>query len=359
MWSNNPDTAFFIERYNFLMNREVDFEFVPNLVEALTQQRVEADLVIGSYVNTPTATAQMAAIESERIGGSGGAVWVPLAFSLPTIVYESEGLAGEAGPSITLSELGDLLYGTNSSDQIEHPLFLLTYPEDTAWVFLRSLGLVVTGDQDGAPMIDEETLRSSLSDIRAWQERYHGSPQREREYRDHYLYEPWPRLLEKDRIDALYLPSDLLLSWDYIAEEKWGFSVLTMEDGSYFALDNVVFAGIPEATEIKRDAQALLNWLTDPEVQIDLISQKLVQRIDSFGLFGGFSTNTQVTTAMLEEIYPDMDTHLINPEDVVLPAEQPRYWNEALARVVYPALDSSEPVDLGAELSRWYRQRGD
>lgn len=359
VWSNNPDTAFFIERYNFLMDKEVDFEFVPNLVEALTQQRVHADLVVGSFVNTPTATARMSTIDFDGSGVPTGTVWLPLAFSLPTIVYDAGGPLASAGPALTFAEIGERLYGAETVDTIEHPLFLYSYPEDASWVFLRSLGLTVTGDNNGDPSIDEAVLRRGLSEIRRRQERYHGSIRREQEYRDQYLSEPWARLLEKERIAALYLPSDRLLGWDFIAERRWDFSVLTREDGRYFALDNVVYVGIPKETELSREARALVIWLADPDVQLDLIAQKLVQRIDSFGLFGGFSTNQRVTTVMIEEIYPGLAAHFFPPETVVLPGEHPRYWDEALERVVYPALDSPEPVDLRQELSRWYRQRGD
>ena len=341
------------------MDQDVDFEYVPNLVEALTQQRVAADLVVGSFVNTPTVTTRMASLEPGIPGASPGSVWLPLAFSVPTIVYESDGPLADTDRTLAFDDLGNLLYGSDTHEDIEHPRFLLAFPSGTSWVILRSLGLNVTGDPNGDPLIDEAEITGGLETIRQWQERYHGSPQREREYRDHYLSEPWPRLLEKGRIDALYLPSDTLLGWDFVAEERWRFSILTLPDDTYFALDNVVYAGIPQASEIKGDALALLAWLADPDVQIDLISQKLVQRIDSFGFFGGFSVHERVTTSMMEDIYPGLAAHLFSPVDVILPEEQPRYWNEALERVVYPALDSPSSVDLRDELSRWYRQRGD
>lgn len=360
VWSNNPDTAFFIERYNFLMDTEVDFEYIPNLVEAITQQRVEADLVIGSWVNTPTVNALMIPITSA--GGSNSrpnTAWVPLAFTLPAIVYDSSGPLSSMGPVITLTELGTSLYGSDSAEEIQHPLFLPSYPPETSYVILRSLGVDFGADSNGNPVIDESTLRAGLDRLRNWQTRYHGSIDREHEYRERYLYEPWPRLLEKGRIETAYLPSDTLLGWDFFAEERWDFSFLGGEDGGLFALEDVVYAGIPLTTDAERDARAILAWLSDPDVQIDLVGQKLVQRIDSFGFFGGFSTNERVNRTMFEEIYPGLAAHRFSPEAVRLPSERARYWDEALLRVVYPALDSTQAVQLGSDLTRWYRQRGD
>lgn len=341
------------------MNEKVDFEYVPNLVEAMTQRRVEADLIVGSWINTPTVTELMAPVSGVAAAISSDGVWVPLAFTLPTIVYETDGELGEAGATVTLDELGRILYGDGEVPENAPLRFVPSYRDGTPYVLLRSLGLVIGTDTEGDPIIDRSSLATHLETLRAWQTRYHRSLAAEHAYRERYLYEPWQRLLEKDRLEAVYLPSDQLLSWDFHAEERWAFSFLVDEDGSFFALDGVVYAGIPLSTDAERGATALLAWLTTPDVQIDLVGQKLVQRIDSFGLLGGFSTNERVNDAMLEEIYPGLSSHRFSLDRVRLPDQRARYWAEALERVVYPSLDSIEEVDLAAELARWYRQRGD
>jgi hypothetical protein len=47
VWSNVSDTAFFVERYNLVSDTPVHFRYIENLTETLTQETIEADLVIG------------------------------------------------------------------------------------------------------------------------------------------------------------------------------------------------------------------------------------------------------------------------------------------------------------------------
>ncbi len=351
LWSNEPDAAFFVERYNYLSDDSVEFEYVENIVEAITQRRDIADVVVGSWVNTPVVSDRMAVLEEDDR-------WIPLAFALPTIAYPAGGaLSGRE--RVTLSEIGELTYADTPPDQIANLAFLPSYGRETSWVLLRSLGLSIAGDATGDPILETDRLSQHLSTLRDWQNQYHGSIAREHNYRDRYLYEPWNQLLEKNRLEALYISSEELLDWEFFARSRWEFSYLTDGEGGLFALDGVVYAGIPAGSDQIQRSRNLIRWLRDPEVQIALIEQKLIQRIDSFGLFGGFSMAQEVNDQILMELYPHLDDRRFLVSEVRLPEQRPRYWNEALDQVVFPFLVTPESGDLTAELRRWYRQRGD
>ena len=67
VWSNVTDTAFFVERYNLLSDRPVHFRYIENLSETLTQETIEADLIVGRWVNT-------AGVNTRMIGGDRFAI---------------------------------------------------------------------------------------------------------------------------------------------------------------------------------------------------------------------------------------------------------------------------------------------
>lgn len=362
VWTNDPDAAFFLEQYSAATDRVVHLRFVPNLTAELTQQRVDADLVIGRWINNPPVHAVLQDLAEDR-------VLHPLAFSLGAVVYNREITEPLPPFSVSLAVLGESVQplGTLEATADLPPMrIVLSTQEALLYEQLRIAGLKPLPDGAGSTLWDGEIHDTVMSDIRSLQEGWNESAAAERAYTEQYLYEPWFRLLETGRVLAVFRRSDELFSWEFFERRPWDFRWLSREDGSLLVLENVVYAGIPLASRRRTAALHLLGWLDDPGNQIRLMQKKIDHGIDTFGLFGGFSLHDETNEGMARTIRPLLLDRLPAVDTLVFPGPRPRYWDEARQEVVLPYLRSAARSDtlptgaaLGERLHRWYSQRGD
>lgn len=363
VWSNDPDTAFFVERYQLETGNPVRFRFVRNLTEELTQQRVDADLVVGRWINNPPVHSVLRDLPE-------GANLRPLAFSLGAVVFVPSRIEPLPPFQVTMEELGtDLrLRGTAGvePEALDPMRFTLANQPALQYHILRMSGLAPIPDTLRHARWDAELHDQGFQIIRQWQNRWNSGPEEEQLYVERFLYEPWFRLLDTERVLAVYKPSQELFSWYFFEEDQWDFRWVADEDGELLALENVVYGGIPQTATRRSEAQNLLNWLSNPAVQVQLVQDKLDNHVDSFGLFGGFSLNGEANERIAREIRPVLMGRLPDPETVRFPAPRPRYWDEAREQVVEPfllnAVRQTSPPDGAAlvrSLARWYDQRGD
>ncbi|TVR72383.1 MAG: hypothetical protein EA427_03340 [Spirochaetaceae bacterium] len=360
VWSNVPDTAFLVELYNAERDQPVHFRYISNLTEALTQQRVDADVVIGRWVNNPPARAVM-------IRDGDNDPWTPLAFNLGTIVFDASRVRLAPDLSVTPEELGEnlRLLRDNPDDDPPPMRFVPSLSARFLYEMVRIGGVVPEPFPEGGPRWSAENYDRAFEGVREWQERWNGSAREEREYRERFLYEPWYRLLENQRVLAVYLPSNQFLDWSFFAGSSLDFRWLRDGEGLVRVLEDVVYAGIPEASASRNRARQFISWIRETETQVSLMEHKIEQRIDTFGVFGGFSTEPEVNRRMGREIYGELAGRIPEPDMLALPGPRPRYWDEALEAVVHPYLaaaaggSDSDGEQLGRQLRRWYDQRGD
>lgn len=386
VWSNTIDAAFFVERYNAVFDRDARFVAVDRLTEAITQQPPEADVIIGRWIRVPSVNALMMPVReyaetddaattrsrSDRIrlavpDDLVDEFWIPLSFTLPTIVFDPERARLPDGVTTSLAQLGDALQPNDGVDGAPFR-FVASADPPTVYALMRSLGTRVRADPVGDPAWEREALQRAATALRDWQAEWNVSPSDESLYRERYLYERWQRHLETERLLAVYLPSNEAFTWRFFAEPRYDFRILAADDGSVAANEDVVYAGIPLAAERRAEATRFIEWLTTPAVQVELVADKLEQRVDTFGLFGGLSTIPTANRAIFSELYPTLAGRVPSVENVAFPDVLPRYWDEALEAVVLPTLleqfgtaaqpGATESV-LRDRLDRWYLQRGD
>ena len=362
VWSDVGEMAFVIERYNHIHEREVRFVPIDNLTQALTQRSPEADLVVGRWVNTPLVnrlilpyrstlpSESYQAVDSRLLEVSGP--WVPLSFNLPALYTRVETpLPGDPLRS-SLADMGTLYGETGATLH-----FVPSLTPDTMYAVQRSLGFSVSVS-NGEPLI--RGLDSAMATVREWQNTYNGGLAAESAYIQRLLYERPERLLETGRTSVAYAASNRLLDWDFTGRRRYHFRWLASPDGTIHANEDVVYAGVPESSTRREAATQLLRFLLDPRAQQDLMTAKLAARVDSFGIYDGFSTLAEVNRFLAGEIIPDLAGRVPAPGSIVFPATLPRYWNEARTAVVAPfMIQSPDPEGLGSGLARWYNQRGD
>lgn len=363
IWSNVPDTAFLVELYNSDADQPVRFRYVENLTEALTHQRVDADIVIGRWVNNPPTRALM-------VNNDDRQPWEPIAFNLGTVVFDGAHARLSPDFAVTLDEIGgNLRPRADSSDAPPETMrFVPTLSPRFLYEMVRIGGAEPEPAPGGGARWDADAFNPAFQAIRDWQTRWNESPVAEQEYRERYLYEPWYRLLDNRRVLGVYLPSNRLFDWSYFAGTTLDFRWLSDNAGMIPVLEDVVYVGIPLASTRRTQAYRFITWTTDPENQIRLMHHKTDQRIDSFGVFGGFSTRAETNRRMVREIHTSLAGRIPDPSSLVFPGPRPRYWDEALEAVIYPflarsftttSLESDGSDQLQRELQRWYNQRGD
>lgn len=371
VWSNVPEVAFLVERYNHDTESAVRFRYVSNLAESLTQQYPEADVVIGRWINTPPVNALMVNT-AEYVGAIGGdrippelrtisPQWLPLSFNLPTIVARGDTWSDESVRTVTLAELANLA----AADGGPLPFAPLS---DSAGVYavVRSLGFVPEVGPSGEPDWNPARLTGAIAALREWQETANGGFAAESAYIERYLYDPPHRQLETRRVRTYYGSSERVFTWRFFDDRRHAFRWLTGPDGRIYAGENVVYGGIPEASTRRAAARRFLQWIVDPAVQRSYVAEKIDARVDSFGFLDGFSTIDAVNRSIGAEIYPQLLGRVPRATVVEFSGALPRYWNEAREVIVEPYLVETlqEPVSdpdpvLRTALDAWYRQRGD
>ncbi len=361
VWSNIAETAFLVERYNFLHDEDVRFRFVENLTESITQQRPEADVVIGRWVNTPPVNALMRTHETYLSAAADvppidlGPYWIPLSFNLPAIVMEPDVAEQLPEFAVSLEDISQLY--TSETPPIH---FAPTADPQSMYALHRSLGFFPGVDAEGAPTWDDAQLSQAVSRIRDWRAEHNGTAQEEENYIERYLYERPLQHLEKDRLSVVYRDSKDLFTWRFFDERDVTFRWLSAPDGQLYANENVVYGGVPTTSERSGAAARFLTWTLDRETHVSIMRSKLQARIESFGFLEGLSLHESVNRRLVEEIYPELAGRLPHPGAVTFSGPLPRYWDEARRDVVDPYLQRETESDrLRAALSLWYRQRGD
>jgi hypothetical protein len=228
------------------------------------------------------------------------------------------------------------------------------------YAIYRSLGFTPGVDETGTPQWQRRDVQRAIDTMTEWLTDQYGSPEAERSYVQEFLYDPPLRRIEANRIGAAYLDSATLFSWSFLEDRRLDFRWLADDQQQITVTDNIVYAGIPADSDAPSAATALLNWLTTSSVQVELIEAKIDARIDTFGFLDGFSTIPDVNTEMILSIYPRLIGRVPAPGVLKVPGTQPRYWNEAVDRIVAPFFTNpGDAADLERQIHRWYLQRGD
>ncbi|MFP4211506.1 MAG: hypothetical protein ACLFR8_09705, partial [Alkalispirochaeta sp.] len=369
VWSNDPDTAFFVERYNLDAEEPIHLRYVENLSEALTQERAGADVVIGRWVNTPTVNRLMLPVAEhvvprerpsdpadadprrrgvaipESFSGISTA-WVPLAYTLPAVVYATDRTYLAEPFAVSFPDLVDATEGPITAGDPPPPVFAPA--ADTAGIYAvyRSLGFETTTTAEGAPTWRQEDLERSIGIVTDWTTDHFGSPEAEQSYIEEFLYDPPLRLLETGRIALVYRNSASLFTWSFFEDHRFDFRWLATPEGPIRINEDIVYVGIPANSSRRDEAVDFVQWITAPSVQVELIRQKSEAGIDTFGFFGGFSTIPEVNTEIAATLYPRLADRVPAPGILLPPKVHPRYWNEAIHQIVAPFL--LDPSDAAA-----------
>ena len=381
LWTDQPDMALIVEIYNASHDTAVTLRYHNRLASALIQEAPEADIVVGTFLNTSSTVGLFSSLRTVYDGleeepfpalvsttfVDSDPVLLPLAFGLPAIAINPEAAVRTSPVTITMEEIERNAGKYNrftASGEARRLAFVPMLDPTAKYVLLRILGTDFTAGEGPVDVAwDNERLGTDTETLFEWTTRICGSRESEHLFLDKYLYDPIPRQFERNRIAFAYFSSPSLLAWndDVTTDFRW----LADADRRVPVLEDIVWAGIPATAGRPDRADEFLKWLMDPETQEQIIRVKIERRIERFGLFGRLSTIDTVNRLYLAALYPRLQGRILSWERYIVPRRLPRYWDEALDAVLIPLLANPE-VDregvsgrLEGRLSQWYLQRGD
>ncbi len=379
IWTDQPEMAFVSEVFNVTGDLQAEVRFKPNLAAAFAREEMDADLVVGEFINTPVVTARLLAlddliaglgerplpalIESSRHGDTTRLV--PLAYELPMILVNPRVNLRLRDTFISTEEIltNSRKFSRFDDDRPIRLGFIPGYDPLARYYLLRLRGVEFAASLEQQVRWDTAILDLESDWLDRWSAAIAGSRAAEAAFIERYLYDPPARQLERNRIAFAYSASSDQLDWQRRLDA--GYRWLASQDNRVPILDTVVWAGIPVESRRERSAMAFLEWFFSPATQEDLILKKIEHRILRFGYFGGFSTLGSVNRDVLARVYPEIRGQIV--PDILLdaPPQLPRYWNEAVEEVLVPLLNDQmiDASDLSSEvraaMNTWYLQRGD
>jgi hypothetical protein len=358
--TDRAELAAYVERFNA---RQDSYHVQVQYSESPAQSVLDgaaADIVVGEFLASPQlldrfdSTADI--IKPGRIEPSWfypgllsmgtkdtRPVLIPISFDLPAIVYSRPSLPTEL-PSlvIPLDLLRSLAAAFNSPGKTGMAAmgFSPLWNEEYLCAAAALFGARFRPGRGGLPAFDAEGIGKTREHVRGWLTQVNGSPEKDREFADRNLVQPYYKLLATQKIlfalvpfaDFFSLPEDKRRDLDF----RW------LSNGNLIpAMDNVLFAGVLRSGGNKRGAKAFLEWFFNLQNQRSFLEVAQSRRIGVFAVSNGFSALKAINDKDLPQKYPILPGH-IPPENMLLfPETQADNWVKVRGEVILPWLAAS------------------
>lgn len=368
--SSSPDVAFLAEWFNVSQSQyRVIFNFASDSRETLNQ-RLFPDLIIDTnlqdtllsvdYHTLPSSLANPKTVYPDLLqpGKTGNRQkLLPLAFNLPLIAYAHTPGKDEFPLFQSFNELADNAAAYNRRNQWEYTRmgFSPLWDADCLFLAYRQFGLQFIPMSKGF-YADGASLQKAQQRLDAWIQTTVGNLPLEKIYRDKYHRYPGYLLLEHNQALFYYYDTKTFFQIPPEHRAKLAFSWIGT-DNRVPALEEVLFAGIPQHGNAKKGALAFLQWIQSPENQRRFIRKKNELGIDGFGLLGGFSSLIEVTEDFFPLVYPILDSKLPAADQIAfsvdLPLQLIEAKNEIIKNWMMKKAQGINEWDLNMEIDRW------
>ncbi|GAB6089032.1 hypothetical protein JCM12856_06250 [Spirochaeta dissipatitropha] len=298
-----------------------------------------------------------------------GRTMLPVAFSLPVMVWHGQKWNREPPLTIGLNQLAELNrleYETVANERRLtrtgfSPLWNRNFP---LW-YMRSQLIKLAFSAPRSPAWHSDEVIDSIIELRDWIEQS-GSEIRElNRFRDTYMYPPYYALLRQGRID--YYPVDLREYQRLPGDLKQDLDFAWFgNQGKIPVLPNMIYAAIPAESRQKKAAEAFLKWLSLEDSQRALIEHTISQGLPLFGLFGGLSAIVKTNEQAIPHYFPEMYGKAPVASRLIFPPLLPSYWRDLENNVLAPAIremleSPQEPRQelLESRIQSWIDARGE
>ena len=208
---------------------------------------------------------------------------------------------------------------------------------------------------------NDENLEKTVSSIKDWIKTVNKGMDAEREFEEKFLYDPMPKLINQGRIAFAYSDINSFFTLPPEKRENLDFRWLSSGDKVY-ALNSILFAGIPKNAEHKKEAGVFLSWFFKTETQEKLLEASMHKRIRIFGIGQGFSSLKTVNNTVLPKLYPALMGHIPPENAIVYPFPVPANWPVIKDQIIKPWLlekitaEDPQNRELKDAVTNWERQ---
>lgn len=298
-----------------------------------------------------------------------GRTMLPIAFSLPVMVWHGHNWNREPPLTIGLNQLAELNrleYETVANERRLtragfSPLWNRHFP---LW-YMRSQLIQLAFSAPRSPAWSTDELLASISELRNWIEQSGSDIGELNRFTDTYMYPPYYALLRQGRID--YYPTDLREFQRLPGDLKQNLDFAWFgNQGKIPVLPNVIYAAIPAESRQKNSAEAFLTWLSSEENQRALIEYTISQGLPLFGFFGGLSANIKTNEQIIPHYFPEMYGKAPVASRLIFPPLLPSYWRDLETNVLAPTIlemleSAQDPQQelLDVRIQSWINARGE
>ncbi len=384
LWTNRPEIAAYVEEFNAIHSKtKVEIEYRENPGESLKTAAVSPDIVFDEYLNAaatfPLFTPLDSLFKKEKIDktlfyhdllteGSldGHQVLLPVSFNLPLIFFKKNSDSSFIVPFfMNLDTLRNASQAANKKNKKNHTVEGFSPLWDTEMLF-QITRLYNTDFKQTHSFItwNNENLVKSTQFIQNWILSVNGGLIQEREFREKYLYDPKPNLIEEGRISFAYANLTSFFALPPEKRKNLDFRWLS-HNNQVHVLQNVLYTGIPKSAVNKRDAEIFLSWFFKRETQKKFLEATIHKRIRIFGIGQGFSSLREINNNELPKLHPALMGHIPPEAALLFPPAVPENWVTIKEHIIKPWLyqqvstDSPPPDTLKDTMVKWEKQNPD
>lgn len=356
--TDRAEMAAYVEHFNGLgydYRVEIAYKEKPEL--ALSENGKTADLLIGSYLNSPLLMVKFEQLDKlftkERINRDDfypelldrgrhnkKQVLLPLSFNLPAVFFNPEvidvKLPGLVIPLATLKDRG-AEYNQLKEDRFFRMGFSPLW--EGGFLYLNAVLWGTAFEEAGGGDLawDQQAMQEALDFSRIWINQDNRGIDKNIEFVNRYFYEPMIKLVEEERV-LFYLTS----SADIFSLLKGG-----VEDRDFRWLshenkipveEEMLFIGIPGNAENKKSAMIFLEWLFTPDTQQEILEINHRKQLKIFGIGNGFSALQKVNELYFPQAYAMLIGHIPSESMLSFPRNLPVDWREIKSQVIIPWL---------------------
>lgn len=384
LWTNRPEIAAYVEEFNATNDTikiEIEYRDSPGTELASTQTPV--DLIFDEYLsssrNAPLFGSLDSLIKNQNIDpslfykdlldlGTIGehTVLLPVSFNLP-LIYFKKGMESEFIEPFFMN-IGNLRkvsasVNESSSKSFTREGFSPLWSKESIYQLavlnnaeFRQIGNILSWN--------DENLEKAVSSIKDWIKTVNKGMVAEKEFEEKFLYDPMPKLINQGRIAFAYSDINSFFSLPPEKRENLDFRWLSSGDKVY-ALNSILFTGIPKNAEHRKEAGVFLSWFFKTETQEKLLEASMHKRIRIFGMGQGFSSLKTVNNTELPKLYPALMGHIPPENAIVYPFPVPENWPVIKDQIIKPWLlekvTSEDPQnpELKDAITHWEKQNPD
>ncbi len=381
LWTNRPEIAAYVEEYNATHdNIKIEIEYKEFPGRELAESESSVDLVFDEYLNSGKTVSLFSTLDSlfekgeldssvfyssllDRGKFEDRQVLLPVSFNLP-VVYFKKGIEPEyivpffmnldtlKNASGSFNEKSKRSFRQEGFSPLwsRESIFQISVLQGSDY---KQLGSILSWN-------DEKIEKSTLF-IKNWIEEVNGGLKEETEFKEKFLYDPMPKLINQGRIGFAYtdinaffaLPPEKRKNLDF----RWFSS-----DNKVYALNTILYAGIPKNAAHRKDARIFLTWFYRTDTQKKLLEASLHKRIRIFGIGQGFSSLKNVNSNELPRLYPALMGHIPPENAIIFPDPVPGSWPVIKEQIIKPWLYNKAVMDdppnkyLKDEIMEWERQ---